>query len=552
MSPLHQIWRLINRPAPVRHAMRRGAALSVLVLLAGAALMTLSGWFITAAAAAGLAGAGAMFDVFRPAATIRLLAMGRTAARYGERLATHDATLRALARLRVALMGALLTARPERLARLRGARALNRLTADIEALDGVPLRVVLPLLAGGVTLAIAGAALWPAAGAGMAALVAGGIAGAALAMARAGTRAARRPARRAEEAAQAFRSRLIDLIAARDDLAMHGELDAQLRRVRFAETRRADAETALDRIERRTGFAVNLAITTVAAMALALGMAASAAGTLAPGRAAIGFFAALALAEALAPLRRGVIAQGRAQRAARRILRDLAGAAPAPASCAPEPGAEPRPEPGPEPSPPLKLRGITVTAPGGRVLAQGVDVDLAAGEWLALTGPSGAGKSTLLRISAGLSAPGAGRISAPPSLWLPQRSALIAGSVRANLRLAADADDPALADALDMVELTATLAPRGGLDAVLGPHGAGLSGGEARRLALARLLVTAGAAGAPGLLALDEPATGLDDAMTGRVLARIRRALPGWSVIAASHRPAEIALADRVLKLRAP
>ncbi|MCR9089058.1 MAG: hypothetical protein NXH97_20210 [Rhodobacteraceae bacterium] len=78
-----------------RWAMARGAALSVTVLAMGAALLGLSGWFITATGIAGLAGLGIAFDVFRPSAGVRFLTLGRTAARYGERLLTHDATLRA-------------------------------------------------------------------------------------------------------------------------------------------------------------------------------------------------------------------------------------------------------------------------------------------------------------------------------------------------------------------------------------------------------------------------------------------------------------------------
>ncbi|MCB1350960.1 MAG: glutathione/cysteine ABC transporter permease/ATPase, partial [Maritimibacter sp.] len=87
----------------------------------GASLLGLSGWFITAAAAAGMAGAGTLFNVFAPSAMVRFLALGRTAARYGERLATHDAVLHALAALRLRLLRGLLT-RPHRaVERLRAA-----------------------------------------------------------------------------------------------------------------------------------------------------------------------------------------------------------------------------------------------------------------------------------------------------------------------------------------------------------------------------------------------------------------------------------------------
>ncbi|MGY3611477.1 ABC transporter ATP-binding protein, partial [Bradyrhizobium sp. Lot11] len=84
-----------------RRALLVGAVLSAATVTAGIALLGLSGWFITATALAGLSAAAAVtFDVFAPAAGIRLLAIVRTAARYGERLATHDATLGVLAALR--------------------------------------------------------------------------------------------------------------------------------------------------------------------------------------------------------------------------------------------------------------------------------------------------------------------------------------------------------------------------------------------------------------------------------------------------------------------
>jgi len=138
MNALWQIFRMILLDQ--RRALMRGAVLSLAVLLAGIALLGLSGWFITAAAAAGLAGMGAVFDVFRPAAMVRFLALGRTAARYGERLLTHDATLRALTSIRVRLLQATMSAPHDMLVRLRGPQTLNRLMADVDALDGVPLR----------------------------------------------------------------------------------------------------------------------------------------------------------------------------------------------------------------------------------------------------------------------------------------------------------------------------------------------------------------------------------------------------------------------------
>ena len=128
MSSLWRIFRLILRDQ--KTALMRGAVLSLVVLIAGIALLGLSGWFITAAAAAGLAGAGLVFDVFRPSAMVRFLALGRTAARYGERLLTHDATLKALTSIRIRLLEATVSAPHDALVRLRGPQAMQQLRSS--------------------------------------------------------------------------------------------------------------------------------------------------------------------------------------------------------------------------------------------------------------------------------------------------------------------------------------------------------------------------------------------------------------------------------------
>ena len=115
-----------------------GAALAALTGLMGMALLGLSGWFITATALAGLVPATAWaFDVFMPSAAIRLFALGRTAARYGERLVTHDATLGLLAALRGQLFRGWSAPGAARALAMRPARLLFRLTADVDALDTV-------------------------------------------------------------------------------------------------------------------------------------------------------------------------------------------------------------------------------------------------------------------------------------------------------------------------------------------------------------------------------------------------------------------------------
>jgi ATP-binding cassette subfamily C protein CydC len=123
---------------------------------------------------------------------------------------------------------------------------------------------------------------------------------------------------------------------------------------------------------------------------------------------------------------------------------------------------------------------------------------------------------------------------------LPQRSALVAGTVRENLRLAApDLSDAAAWDALDAIALAATLRARDGLETILGEGGRGLSGGEARRLACARAILRR-----PDVLLLDEPTEGLDDPTAAALLSGIRKALPDAAIVIASHRAGDAAHAD--------
>ena len=538
---LGQIWR------DQRSALMRGAALMAVVLAMGAALLGLSGWFITAAAAAGLAAAGATFDVFRPSAMVRFLALGRAAARYGERLLTHDATLRALESLRLRVLGAHLSAPHDRMVRIRGAQALNRLTADIDALDGLPLRLALPVLSGVAVLALALAVLWALSGPVLAIWIVGGYGLGAVWISWRAVGGMVPLSRRAEMAAQAFRTRLIDMIRARTDLAVYGQLETQWQAVQSAEGRRFALCSALNRAERWVGMALSLLSTMVAAVALALALTAAQAGTLAPALGAMAFFAALALAELVAPLRRALSDFGRMADAARRVGRDVS-------------SASVTGRPVPEGAVELAVQDLALTRAGGQIpIIAGLSFALHPGQTVALTGPSGSGKSTLLLALAGLHQPAAGQIhlgGVPVGEWsepalrsvltlLPQRSTLMAGTVAEALALSGAVGEAELWEALRAVRLDAVIAEKGGLSAWLGPRGAGLSGGEARRLTLARALLRR-----PKVLLLDEPTEGLDDATARAVLSGIRAFLPQAAILIAAHRPAEIAFADRIVGLK--
>ncbi|MCI5078630.1 thiol reductant ABC exporter subunit CydC [Oricola sp.] len=529
----------------------RGAALSVVVLVAGIALLGLSGWFITAAGIAGLAGAGLMFDMFRPSAGVRFLALGRTAARYGERILTHDATLRSLARLRVQLLAGLARSPFSRLPALRASEQLNRITRDVDALDGIALRLFIPIVAAVTTLVATAAVLWFLVDRALVVwLIASYVPGAAAALGFVAWRS-RRPSRRSRLALNAFRMRVVDLLQARTELAVFGKIGARAAHVMTAEERMRDSLGQIDRMERAGGFVLSVTETIATAGALLVGALLAERGVIDPALAALGFFATLALAETLAPLRRGMAEIGRMTDAARRVERMLQTPDAAPSNKASVPASAPASDAA------LSMDDVCFTHDGAAApIVDHFFLTVAPGEAVALVGPSGSGKTTILQLATRMVAPDDGSIAIggfPLENWnepelrgavtlLPQRSALLSGSIREALALAR----PGLEDrdawaVLAAVALDTVIAERGGLDSRLGEAGAGLSGGESRRLALARALLRH-----PTLLLLDEPTEGLDRTTAKRVLEGMRRYLPDAAILLASHRAAEREFVDRI------
>jgi ATP-binding cassette subfamily C protein CydC len=519
-----------------RRALLGGAALMAATLLAGVALLGLSGWFITATAVAALTGAAATFDIFAPGASIRLLALLRTGARYGERLVTHDATLRVLARLRERLFRGYATPSAAGALRLRPARLLFRLTAEVDALDSLYLRVLAPLGAAAAVAVLLSLGLWLAhpalAWPIMLLLVpAGGLLPWWVA------RAALRPNRRRALALEALRARTVDLTQGQTDLIMTGRIGAQAKAVMAADARLAQAEDALNRLDGRSGALLFLAGQAALVVTLLVSATLVERQEVSAAIAAFALLTALAGLEAFAPLRRGALELGRAWLAARRLGPRLDVAdAPVAWPVAPEGVA-------------LRLSNITLRHEGAaRPVLAGLNLEIAEGECVALLGESGAGKSSILALIAGELAPEAGSITlASHTVWMSQHPALFQDSLRGNLLLAApEASDAELLSALEAAGFAPVLAamPQG-LDTRLGEGGFGLSSGQTRRLALARALLRP----AP-LWLLDEPTEGLDRETAQSLLEKLRPRLSGHATLIVTHLRREAALAGRILLLR--
>ena len=209
-------------------------------------------------------------------------------------------------------------------------------------------------------------------------------------------------------------------------------------------------------------------------------------------------------------------------------------------------------------APALAFENVSLVYSGGRRIAlDDVSFTIAPGEVVALVGESGSGKSTVLSILLGLRRPTSGRIRVngepvegrvliPSIAWAGQTVRILSASLRENLTLGRPgADEAALADALAATALGPVVGRLpDGLDTRVGEGGRMLSGGEARRVALARALVRA----AP-LVLLDEPTANLDRDSEAAVLSALRTLASGRTVLVATHSPAVVSMADRVLRL---
>lgn len=533
-----------------------GIALAVLTVMAGIALLGLSGWFITAAGLAGLTASAAAFNVFVPSAGIRLLALLRTAGRYGERVWTHDAALAALAALRERLFVG--WARPEAARRLhrRPARLLLRLTADIEALESIVLRIAVPIAAAIGAAALA-AVLVGALDARLGLVLGAWLMLVGLGVTARTARLARPLALRRAVAIERLREQAIDLGAGQTDLVMAGRLQAHCETLRATDARLARADLALQGLEARTGAVFSIAGSITLSAVLLAAAALVERGRLDAPAAALVLLVALAAMEPFAALRRGAIEAGRSALAVRRLapaLADEVHRATADSLVSSGPSGSPPSSASTDPGPAAPEAGLACSLSGVRALHEGaprpavhdLHLRVALGERIAVIGPSGAGKSTLLSLIAGELTPVAGRVCALPAAWLTQRTELFQDSLADNLRLAdAHAGDDRLAQVLRAAGLADDVARfTRGLDTPLGEGGLGLSGGQARRLSLARLLLRPAR-----LWLLDEPTEGLDETTARDVLARLHEQAQCRTLLIATHLAREAMLADRLLVL---
>jgi ATP-binding cassette, subfamily C, bacterial CydC len=498
--------------------------LGFITLLAGTTLLALSGWFISAAALAGLVSVAAYgFDYFRPAAIIRLCAIARTAGRYAERLTSHYAALGLLKDLRVSCFALLAH---QRASAQGSAQLLQRLVADIDLLDLLPLKVIAPWLWASLlsllvvmfwyllTPSLAYYALVPLVLAWLVLPLLTLVAGIKL-------------AKQDTELAGIRRQQLLEPLAMLTSLLLWQRWDEA--RQRFSTTDQAYLQLQLQQQQLNSVASLLQQLLLAITMLVLLwqGIILVSAAQLTVPLLIAALLALWALTEALTPLCQSFIALGLSLAARDRLNQLVTQPHPAAGSGIPVAPWQ------------LQLHQISARQSGALAGPDKVSVNLKTGQVLHISGESGCGKSTLLQVLANqLSHKGEVLLNNQPySAWqlqniigyLPQQLDIFDLSLAQNLRLAApEASEQQLWQVLSEVGLSDWLKaqPRQ-LDTALGEYGAQISGGQARRIALARLLLTE-----RPILLLDEPFAGLDHSTRQQVLqALIARQQQGLLII---------------------
>jgi ATP-binding cassette, subfamily C, bacterial CydC len=513
----------------------------------GVALIATAGYLISRAAER-----PAILSLTTTIVAVRFFGLARPLARYADRLWSHDLAFRALGRVRTHFYERIEPLAPAELEGFRRGDLLTRMIGDVDALQGLYLRGIGPVLvavAAGAAFVGVTAAFLPAAAVVLAAgLVVGGL-GVPVVAGRLGRAAGRRQAQARGE----LTAEIDELLRAAPELVLYGAEERTLARVR-------SADRELDRLGRRDALVGGIAdalSTLVAGLTvvgvLAVSVRAHEEGAL--DRVLVAMLALLALAsfEAVTGLPSAARELSGTLAAGRRVL-ELIDRRPAV-----EDPASPLDLPPGVPS--VTLEGVTARYGREEVpVLQDFDLQLEPGRSVALVGPSGAGKTTVTNLLLRFLDPEQGRATIAGRdlrdyrqedvrrtfALAGQEAHVFASTIRANLLLARpDADESEVDQALRSAHLDDWVASLpGGLETLVGEDGSRLSGGQRQRLTLARALLS----DAPVLI-LDEPTAHLDPETARAVVGDVVDAAGSRTVLLITHRPEGLDLVDEVVTL---
>jgi len=534
---------------PHRLWLAGGIVLALLTAFAAIALLTLSGWFISASAIAGLGGDVLLFNFMLPAAQIRALAISRTLGRYGERLVTHEATFRVLTEIRVWFFAQLIPLALGRLSESRSGDLLTRMTADIDALDALYLRLLAPVVVAAIGVTAVTVFLYQydpfiSLSTGVLLIIS------AIAIPWLFNRLGQDSAENVVTLAASLRLRQLEMLQGMTDLL------ANQAYTRFSEAFAQNSERLIDtEADNNRLTALSSALTLLLSqLALLLALILVALGyqdgALLGADIAIVVFCVLAAFELVQPLPQALQMLGKTQAAAHRV-RHLATLTPT-----------------------IDIANLTKALPSHydlhfhnvsfgyseQFILKNLNLNLPHGAKIAIIGASGSGKTTLLQLLTRHYDPQYGKILLGNVAInqlnhdellscfgvLSQRSQLFAATIKDNLLIAKRAaTQNELNEAVKFAGLTQFIGRLpDGINTWVGESGAKISGGEARRIALARLYLKN-----PPILLLDEPTEGLDSDTERDVLTALASFAQHKTLVMVTHRTVGLELVDMVYRM---
>lgn len=528
-----------------------GIILAITSLTASIGLLSLSGWFLAASA---LVGSSLLFNFFYPSSGVRGLAIGRTISRYFERLVTHDATFRVLANLRIAVFSKLIPLSPAGLNRYRHSELLNRLVADVDTLDTLYLNLLSPFISAIMVILFMGIGLsfvspllaW---------VICGSLVVLLLIFPTLFYHLGRKLGKIAIESRATYRSQFIEWIQLNGEFLLFGVLSKATDRLKQTEQQWLKAQS----YESQLGGLSNALLMFINGILVTAVIYLSAAAINVPqadnpeALIALVVFCVLASLEILMPIGMAFLHLGQVIEAAERISEITAqqptvqfnGTAQWKQTEANQPL--------------ISFNQVSFSySPEHEQVLNHISFEIKKGERIAILGKTGSGKSTIFQLltrnydaTSGEILLNGCNIKDYPEKTLRQQIAVLSqrvhifsNTLRENLRFGnPQATDEALSEALAKVNLSYLLEEQG-LDLWLGEGGRPLSGGEQRRLGLARLLLSTA-----DILLLDEATEGLDRDTEQQILKQILSHTQGKTLLMITHRLNGLEQFDRVYRI---
>lgn len=528
-----------------------GTILAITSLSASIGLLSLSGWFL---AASFLVGSTILFNFFYPSSGVRGLAIGRTISRYLERLVTHDATFRVLAELRISVFKKLIPLSPSGLNRFRNSELLNRLVADVDTLDTLYLNLLSPFISAIMVITFMAIGLSFVSGL-LTIIICGTLLALLFIFPAIFYRLGQKSGKKIIQARAEYRSQFVEWVQLNAEFLLFGLVPQMTEKLEKTEQTWLSSQSKENQL---TGFSnalltfMNGVLVCIVILLVATAIDAPSADT-PEALVALVIFCVMASAEILMPIGIAFLHLGQLITAAER-LNDVIEQRPLVAfngSASWQNIAENQPL--------VRFENITFSYPASHQAAlNALSFEVNKGEKVAILGKTGSGKSTIFQLLNRHYDPTSGQIllancnvaDYPEAtlrshlVTLSQRVHIFSQTLRDNLLMGnPHATDEQLKLVLEQVEL-AYLLQEQGLDLWLGEGGRPLSGGEQRRLGLARVLLSNAE-----LVLLDEPTEGLDRETEQQILTLIFTHCQTRTLLMITHRLQGLKSFDRIYRI---